>query len=239
MAVRMKKNNRSAGAPAWIVTYGDMVTLLLTFFVLLLAMSEVKKDQRLLDFMQAVKEAFGYTGGDRHLPTEEVLVPKNVDEMKVLVMAIHPENFGHTRDEAPEGERDKVTTIRPGTHYEPGGRFHFSELSAELSDTEIARLAEYAKQLRGYTTLIEVRGHCNKRPVDGTPFVDHLDLSVKRARAAAAVLIENGITPKRIHIVGAGTTQPITRSSSDATKRQRNDVVEVLQVDQTIDDFQP
>jgi len=237
--VARKKKATATGTPAWMVTYGDMVTLLLTFFVLLLAMSEVKRNQRLLDFMQAIREAFGYVGGARQLPTEDVQIPKNVNEMQMLVMAIHPELLGHTSDEGPQGKRDRVTNIRPGNHYQPGGRFHFPELSAELPEAEVARLTEYAEQLRGYTTLIEVRGHCSKRPVDGTPFADHMDLSIQRARAAAAVLIENGISGRRIHIVGAGTTQPVTRSASDASERQRNDVVELLQIDQTIDEFQP
>jgi chemotaxis protein MotB len=239
MAVKKKKEVAAAGAPAWMVTYGDMVTLLLTFFVLLLAMSEMEQTQKMMDFMQAVKEAFGYVGGVRHLPTEDVLIPKNIDQMTVLVLPVHPDDFGHTTDEGPQGTRERVTNIRPGDHYQPGGRFRFAELSAELSQTEVARIVEYAKQLRGYTTLIEVRGYCSKRPVDGTPFADHMDLSIQRARAAAAVLIENGINPQRVQIVGAGTTQPITRSSSEAGQRQRNDVVELIQIDQTMDEFQP
>lgn len=239
MPLKKKKEAAAEGAPAWMVTYGDMVTLLLTFFVLLLAMSEVKQDQKMLDFMQAVKEAFGYSGGARHLPTEEVLAPKNIDLMRVLVVPVHPENMGHTDDEGPQGKRERVTVIRPGNHYQPGARFQFPELSAELSHTEMTRLADYARQLRGYTTLIEVRGHCSKRPVDGTPFADHMDLAIRRARTVATSLIEHGVSAQRILVVGAGTTQPITRSSPDAGDRQRNDVVELLQIDQTMDQFQP
>jgi chemotaxis protein MotB len=239
LAVGKKKEAAAEGAPAWMVTYGDMVTLLLTFFVLLLAMSEVKKDQQMLDFMQAVKEAFGYHGGAQHLPTDEVLVPKNINAMRVLVVPVQPENLGHTQDEGPQGKRERVTVIRPGNHYQPGARFQFPELSAELPDTEKTRLADYARQLRGYTTIIEVRGHCSKRPVDGTRFVDHMELTIERARTVASLLIEHGVNPQRIHVVGAGTTQPITRSSPEAGERQRNDVVELLQVDQTVNQFQP
>jgi chemotaxis protein MotB len=239
MALKQRKEKTAAGAPAWMVTYGDMVTLLLTFFVLLLAMSEVKKDQRLLEFMQAVREAFGYVGGDRQLPTDDVEVPKNVDEMTVLVIPVYPERFGYTTDQGPTGERHLVQNIRPGEHYQPGGRFHFPELSAELDEQETARIAECAQEMRGHTTLIEVRGHCSKVPVDGTPFKDHMHLSIERARAVAKALIQNGINPQRIHIVGAGTTQPITPTAYDLVERQKNDVVELLQIDQTISDFRP
>jgi chemotaxis protein MotB len=239
MAVKKKKAAAVAGAPAWMVTYGDMVTLLLTFFVLLLAMSEIEQNQKMMDFMQAVKEAFGYTGGTQHLPTEEVRIPKNIDSMTALILPVHPEDFGYTSDEGPQGKRERVTSIRPDNYYQPGGRFRFAELSAELSEIEIARIVEYAEQLRGHTTLIEVRGYCSKRPVDGTGFSDHMDLSIQRARAASKVLIENGINPQRILVVGAGTSQQVTPSSSDARQRNRNDVVELIQIDKTMDEFQP
>jgi chemotaxis protein MotB len=239
MAVKKRKAAAAEGAPAWMLTYGDMVTLLLTFFVLLLAMSETEQNQKMMDFMQAVREAFGYTGGSQHLPTEEVLIPKNVDAMTLLILPVHPDDFGYTSDEGPQGKRDRVTSIRPDNYYQPGGRFRFAELCAELSETETLRLAGYAGQLRGHTTLIEVRGYCSKRPVDGTDFADHMDLSIQRARAAANILIENGINPQRILVVGAGTAQPLTPSSSDAGRRNRNDVVELIQIDKTVDEFQP
>ncbi len=239
MAVKKKEKPAEEGAPAWMVTYGDMVTLLLTFFVLLLSMSEIKQDQRLLDFMQSVKEAFGYVGGARHLPTDDVLVPKNMPDMRVLVMATQQNNFGFTSDEAPRDKRDKVQTIRPDVYYQPGGSFQFPELSAELPANEAAKLAAYAESLRGHTTLIQVYGHCSKRPVDGKQFKDHMDLAYQRALNAAKILMANGISPQRIMIVSAHTAAPITRSSPDARERQRNDMVEVLQVDRTMDEFMP
>lgn len=238
MAVK-KKQAQATGAPEWMVTYGDMVTLLLTFFVLLLAMSEIKQNQRMMDFMQAVREAFGYVGGIQHLPTDEVIVPKNYDDMSFLILPIYPDNLGRTNEEGAKGKQDLVTTIRPGKEYQPGGRFHFEELSAELSPEEAERVAEYARDLRGFSTVIEIRGHCNKRPVEGSPFVDHMDLSLQRARAVERIMLVNGIDAQRIRVVGAGTTHPITRSTADINLRSRNDIVELIQIDQTIADCQP
>ena len=40
-----KKEEARAGAPEWMVTYGDMMSLLLVFFVALVSMSEIKKDK--------------------------------------------------------------------------------------------------------------------------------------------------------------------------------------------------
>lgn len=42
---KRKSQEASAGAPAWIVTYSDMVTLLLTFFVMLISMADNRVEQ--------------------------------------------------------------------------------------------------------------------------------------------------------------------------------------------------
>lgn len=236
---RSTASTAAAGAPAWLVTYGDLVTLLLTFFVLLLSMSEIKKDEELFRFMRSMREAFGYFQGDEALTIPDVHMPEELNLTSVLVVPVRPEKFTQTQDEGPRGRNTRVETIRPGQYYQAGGKIRFAELSAELSAEEIERIREYAGELRGYATQIQVRGHCSKRPVEGTPFADHFDLSGQRARAVAKVLIEEGIDPRRVMVVAAGTTQPITTDAYDSSERERNDFVELLQVDQTLDEFHP
>ena len=48
------------GAPTWVVTFGDMMSLLLTFFILMFSMSELKMDRFLLA-SQSLREAVGGT----------------------------------------------------------------------------------------------------------------------------------------------------------------------------------
>ena len=93
MAVKKKERQVAAGAPAWMVTYGDLVTLLLTFFVMLLAMSEVKKDERFIDFMQAIKAAFGYVGGVRSIPPDFTQIPQNVQLAELLIIPPNPHDL--------------------------------------------------------------------------------------------------------------------------------------------------
>jgi flagellar motor protein MotB len=93
--------------------------------------------------------------------------------------------------------------------------------------------------VRGLRTQIEVRGHCNPRPVDGTKFADHFDLSYQRARAIADGLIAHGVDADRILIVAASTHQPVTRRNYTATERQANDIVEVVQLPQRVEQFDP
>jgi chemotaxis protein MotB len=68
MARKKSEDSPPAGCPAWLATYGDMVTLILTFFVLLFAMSEVDKEK----WVQVVAAFTGNVsvmeGGNQVLP---------------------------------------------------------------------------------------------------------------------------------------------------------------------------
>jgi len=237
MAIKKAAKASGGGAPEWMVTYGDMVTLLLTFFVLLFTFMKPKEEEHIMQMLEALRQQFGYRGGDMTLPTDEVFVPKNMPWMTVLQIPIFPHNLSPTEDEGLRAQRPKVTSIREAEYFEKGGRVMFRELSADLTPTDRAALAEYAKTLRGHTFLIEVRGHTSKRPVRGTPFRDHFDLAYRRARAVADVLVAEGVEPQRILITSAGTARPVTRRAYDPDQRERNDLVEILQLDQTVDDF--
>ena len=61
MAVK-KQKKPAPGVPEWVVTFGDMMSLLLCFFILLQMFSELKKDREYQRVVTAIKEAFGYSG---------------------------------------------------------------------------------------------------------------------------------------------------------------------------------
>ena len=68
MARRKKKEEKKVeGAPAWMVTYSDMVTLLLTFFVMLVAMASFEDVQRVEAVFESIRSALGVTGFDERL----------------------------------------------------------------------------------------------------------------------------------------------------------------------------
>jgi len=214
-----------------------MVTNVLVFFVLLLSMSEIKKDDKFIDFMQALQEAFGYQGGLNQLPTETKLDVKNMPLAQMLAVPIDPHQLSQSPDKGTRSKHHRVSMIRPAERYPQAGKVTFQELSADISPEDQAMLSEYAATLRGLRTQIEVRGHCNPRPTDGSPFRDHFALSYARAAAVKDVLIANGIEPERIVVVAAGTNEPVTRRNYTRPEREVNDLVEVVQLNRRVDDI--
>ncbi len=237
MAIAKKKKSEPS-CPLWLATYGDMVTNMLVFFVLLLSMSEVKKDRNFIEFMQAIREAFGYIGGLRAVPYEQVFDPKNVPLAELLIVPVNPEEWAKSPDESVDGKHTAVTALRPREYYDMAGKFMFDQLSAEMSDRNKQLAIRYAEEkLRGLHNQIEVRGHCSRFPVDGSGFADHYALAFERARAVADVLVQHGVERDRIVIVAAGTNEPVVTDAYTVAERQQNDRVEVRQLNRLVGEY--
>ena len=59
----LPKKETPAGAPDWVLTYGDMMSLLLCFFILLAAMANFdKQDKMMMATIESIREAFGAPG---------------------------------------------------------------------------------------------------------------------------------------------------------------------------------
>lgn len=229
-----KQKKPPEGCPAWLATYGDLVTNLLVFFVLLFSMSEIAQERKMQEYLSAIREAFGYVEGAQRVALDAIDIPSNIPQLLSLVVPTNPRELNQAEDDAIKGKRQRVTDIRPGEYFQPGGKVLFDELSDELSPDALATVASFAERLRGHGSQIEVRGHCGKRPVAGTRFTSHFDLAWRRATAVANVLISHGIDPDRILVSSVGTARPLTTNPDE---RHINEFVEILQVDHTTDEF--
>jgi len=58
-----KKKREQPGVPEWMVTYGDLMSLLLTFFILLASFSELKKPREYQRVVDAIQDELGVNGG--------------------------------------------------------------------------------------------------------------------------------------------------------------------------------
>ena len=233
-----KKKSKEPSCPLWLATYGDMVTNMLVFFVLLLSMSEIKKEEKFIEFMQAIREAFGYVGGIQALPLEQTLEVKNVDTAQMLVIPIRPHDLSQSPDPGIRHQHHQVQAIRPAPTFTQGGKIYFDELSATLTPTADANITEYAQQLRGHTTQVEVRGHCSHYPVADSGFADHYALAMARAQAVANALMRHDVSERRIILVSAGVNEPIITEAYTAAQRHENDRVELFEVSRRVEEFE-
>jgi len=237
MAAVKKDRKKSGGAPEWMVTYGDMMTLLLCFFVIIVSMSELKKDEKFHRVMESLREAFGQTGEIHAVPAQALDPNTLLKKLENIVIPLKREH-GDADDPGIRGRVFRVTDVREGIHVEIGGRITFDRFSAALKPESGFIVAQLAARIAGHNTIVKVTGHASKEPLpDDSPWGDAWNLSWARSRAVADVLLANGIRSERIRIIGAGAEAPVAVYAYDEETRKLNRRVEIVVTEATIDDY--
>ena len=204
------------GAPDWMVTYGDLVTLLLCFFVLLYAMS-VPKTPKVLLAINSLRRGFGFQSS---LVTSFQVITKT---------AIATKEAQLVRSPIENGQHILVKTVREGTKITIGGKLMFERGRSELQPGSQTVLKEIATQMRGMRNRVEIRGHCSNDDLAiDSVYTDLWQLSYARARAVFDYLsTEGGIERSRFRIAASGAFDPV-RTNTLTHERMKNSRVEII-----------
>ncbi len=230
----------SGGVPEWVVTYGDMMSLLLTFFIMLVSMSEIKEEQKYQAMVESMTKRFGYDSavesfapGQSH--PRNAMIAKVANEGRARRMNVMQ---GGDKTQAPVGEHPRVRIIRPGEKTNVGTVIFFDEASAELTDEARRELNAIVAPLGGQPQKIEVRGHTSQKPLPAdSPYKSHWELAYDRCWNTFQYLTQQkGIDPRRIRISVAGPYEPM-HMGSDPLAQRENPRVEVFMLDETVSDL--
>lgn len=221
------------GAPAWVVTFGDLMSLLLCFFVLLLSFSEMdRKKYKIVS--GSIQQAFGV---QKRIPVfespkGEKIIAKNFDQraivnpvlerlMKTVVVEVQS-RFKEVENLIEINISKDEATIRLM------GETTFDSGKADIRPQMIPLLDKIGAVLKKSDGDIIIAGHTDNQPVRGGPYESNLGLSNARAAKVANYLLKRlSIDPKRISTMGFGEYRPI--ESNDTTDgRERNRRVEIV-----------
>lgn len=227
------------GAPDWMVTYGDIMTLLLCFFVILVSMSEIKQDERFQQVMESLRRAFGgYHGSVGAIPIENEPTNSLIARLLELEVPHDRKKKGDSDEEGIHGKKFRVTNVRDGLEVVIGGRITFERFSATLKPEGRGLIAKAAQRLRGYNTKIVIRGHTTHEALpEDSLYDDFRDLSYARARAVATELEENGVRRVRMVLSALGDTEPLVRQAYTEERRALNRRVELIVTEELIEDY--
>ncbi len=177
---------------AWLMTYADFITLMASFFVLIISVSE-PKTEKLQDVAQGI--ASGFVENMIELPFKtlyedfQLIIEDNAVELQV----------------AAEYTTDGVQLdIASSTIFSPG--------SAEIRPDSVQMLKELAisiqeMELKDYTIVVE--GHTDDTGLPkGSAFASNWELSAARAARIVRFLIEQGIEPTKMQAVAFADTRP-------------------------------
>jgi len=173
----------------WLLTYGDIMTLLMSFFVFIFAATQL--DQTLFqELLDSLTDSFG-TGVNR--PTAEAPV---LPDLKREI-----ELRGLARDVEVLPEKREVRIAGSDSIF-------FAEGTDEIDSTAMLLLKSMATMLLETRHHIRVEGHATAgESQSGTPDGDR-ELSFLRALAVIRFLEEQGVEPERLSSVGYGSYRP-------------------------------
>ncbi len=237
-----KQEEVKPGLPAWMGTYGDLVTLLLCFFVLLFASSsvDVEKLQAIaLSFNNEISiiESGGSSGVnemvgsgimempklDRSINDSNNKTQKIDDELKDMVSdfkTYFAENEMSKDIEVVQEDNYILLQFKDGILFDSG--------SADLKTNAIEVLDGVGTQLSTYTNNdIKIEGHTDNIPISGGVFKSNYYLSAARAIAVLEFLIDSEkINPAYLSAEGFGEHRPIAPNDTPEN-RAKNRRVEI------------
>ena len=220
------------GAPAWVVTFGDLMSLLLCFFVLMLSFSEMDRNKYRI-VSGSLKNAFGMQRKKPvfESPKGQKMIAKEFDQAIVLIKVqdVVDPILDELEDEFEEFkgfvdvsvEEDQVTIRMLG-------EATFDTGQAQLKKDFMPLLLKIGEVLSKTEGEIIIAGHTDNVPVSGGPYKSNLGLSMARAGSVAEYLLKStAIKPQRLSTMGFGEYRPLA-SNDTAEGRQKNRRVEII-----------
>jgi chemotaxis protein MotB len=234
-----KKADPPPGAPDWIVTFADMISLLVTFFILLMTFSSLES----FDFFRVKGNNVGTPGVVASIGASSSQPPPELDIM-CAKDALRGAQIPHSRPssellegvsdlgakDTDEHEEIDLSALMDGIHIQYDERAAFKPGSIELSPYLSKAIKELAGVLEHYPYTVIFEGHTDSafRKTGEFPSEDYL--SVARAEAVAHLALSTSeLNPLQVQIAGHGSDRPLqTNDTPDGRRMNRRVEVRVM-----------
>src|SRR5919202_979690 len=207
-------------AERWLLTYADLITLLMVFFVVLYSMSQsdsvkfhrisVALEQAFnLDVLQG-RNTSGVNDGSPEVttPIEDLFTtPDHAAEVARLQQKVHEAAAAMGTDQKPAVQ---IGSDKEGIVIRLSGSYLFDSGRAELKPNSLAILDAVASEIRALPNDVRIDGHTDSTPIDSARYPTNWERSAARALAVTRYLTEvSGIRAGRLTAAGYGEFHPL------------------------------
>jgi chemotaxis protein MotB len=204
----------------WLLTYADLITLLMVFFVVLYSMSQ-SDSVKFHRISAALEQAFNLDVFQGHntnglnegtpsvsTPIQDLFSsPEHAGEVARLEEKIQQAAATTASDQNPSVE---VGSDKEGIVIRLSGSYLFDSGRAELKPNSLGILDAIAAELRGLPNDVRVDGHTDATPIDSPRYPTNWELSAARAITVTRYLTESaGIPAARLTAAGYGEYRPL------------------------------
>ncbi|MDB0438771.1 chemotaxis protein MotB [Clostridioides difficile] len=226
----------------WLLTYSDLITLLMIFFVIMYSMSNVDAE-KYKQLSQSLNSAFGGSpgvieGGQSKM--EPVVDPNNnnLDSLQNPEVKEVAENIQNYLNESGLSNSVSLKAQDRGLVISLKDTILFDTGKAVIINDSRDKIIKIGKMLNEMNSYIRVEGHTDNLSIKNSEFKSNWDLSVMRATNVVQLLIDSaGIAPNKLSAVGYGEFRPIADNSSPEGK-SKNRRVDIVLVDSKFDDVE-
>lgn len=256
----MPKKKESKGAPKWMVTFSDLMTLILVFFVLLFSMSQIDavKFKMVVESLSGkaledeIIEEVGIVDEDQDLSIQEKLA--KIDEMslselreeleKLLKERIEEliideeldELYEEMKQYVKENELEEeliITRNDEGIEIVIQDKIIFDTAEAEIKEEALPLLDKISYLIANIEHFIRVEGHTDNRAIKTSKFPSNWELSGARASSIIRYFEgEHSIEGERLISIGYGETRPTAENDSPENWEKNRRVVIVITKEQ-------
>jgi chemotaxis protein MotB len=232
---RHKKHEEHENHERWAIPYGDLVTLLLAFFVVMYSISQVNegKYRVVSDSLNAA-----FRGEPTTVAPIEIGRPAATTLAAPIVQLPNDMKLMAMRQLAAQAEQAMAPLIMQGLVdvQSRDGKLTiairsdilFTSGSAALSAESQPVIRLLGEVLGGFAVDIRVEGHTDNVPVVGGQYASNWELSSARAVSVVKLLIDDGVAPARLSAVGYGEFHPaLPNSTPDGRNANRRVVLAV------------
>lgn len=212
MRQNLKKNSASeeshSSADRYLITYADLITLLLGLFVILYASSQVDAG-KYSEFSEALNQYFkdgkpkldSNTNKSVSLPINSLNQEKSIDQISV--------DLGRSLASQISKNNVSIQCAAEGITIRLPERLLFESGKAEIKNDALSTLDSIVSVLEGVKQQIVIQGHTDNVPIHNFQFESNWHLSVGRAVNIGYYCIRKGIPENNLSIVGYGSEHPI------------------------------
>ncbi len=189
--LRRRRPNFDDSSSSWLVTYSDAITLLLAFFVMILAVSDLNEGK-----IESLKEGLAEVISSETTTTPFTDIRQGIDDYIEQ-----------------NGLQDQVSvTLNPrGVQVEFANVALYDSGAASLKPAATPLLQELSRVIRDVSHgshMIEVEGHTDDLPISNEQFPSNWELSSARATGVVKYLLESGIEKERLKASGYADSRP-------------------------------
>lgn len=230
------EGSAGGGHERWLLTYADMITLLMAFFIMMYSMSVLNREKfakaaaglRAQFGPQKWRFSSGAGAGAADAPSRAISQRKKAVEPQMTLESVQQQ----LEDYIKANELEMVVMTEQETRglviSMVSDNLLFDKGKAELRLQALELLDQIAGLLEQIPNPVSVEGHTCDIPISTSRFPSNWELSAARACSVIRYLIdEHGIAPRRLSAAGFADTRPVVPNTSPEA-RARNRRVDIV-----------